>query len=396
MPSPATPLEAQLSPDRCPNCGKRLKFPESRAEGLCPSCGIYVEILSPLAPGSDSSPGEDVKRRRDLAVMYLNLEEMEGLDELSEEPSEPETPSALESSVQEPLQLPEPEAPPYPIVQEPRKRASPPWVETRVPPAEPPTPVAVERVPEAEPAPPPFVREALDRAKKTELMDLCKVHRLDPTGTKQQLRERLMTFLDEHEARSRPLLPAVASEPEDRIPETPPATSAAAAPVDVEPLPEPIEEEAVVEPDAFDRNLDELEIMPVLVPPDVVVLQAPEEEVVESVGTGQSASGLETVEAETEASVEAESPVKPRRRDRIIFYVGAVHVVLGGAGLLLGSILHDLFRVPFIGQAYEAFGPLNVSAAGLGGLLLAAGVGAMALGARGGIVRPEPEGAAEG
>src|SRR2546422_9201696 len=47
-PPPAEPSE--LVPDRCPNCGGKLKFSENRPEGLCTTCGIFVEVLRPSEP----------------------------------------------------------------------------------------------------------------------------------------------------------------------------------------------------------------------------------------------------------------------------------------------------------------------------------------------------------
>src|SRR5256712_8790695 len=48
-----------------------------------------------------------------------------------------------------------------------------------------------------EPRPrPPIVRLKVFQAKKPALMDLCKAYNLDPTGTKEQLRERLLSYLD--------------------------------------------------------------------------------------------------------------------------------------------------------------------------------------------------------
>jgi hypothetical protein len=93
---------------------------------------------------------------------------------------------------------------------------------------------------------------------------------------------------------------------------------------------------------------------------------------------------LEEAVAEDEV---AAIPAKPRRAHRIVFYVGAAQVALGGAGLVLGSLFHDVFRMPYVGRAYEVFGPLNMTAALLGALFVGAGIAAMAFGARRGSPR---------
>lgn len=74
----------------------------------------------------------------------------------------------------------------------------------------------------------------------------------------------------------------------------------------------------------------------------------------------------------------------PRTWHRVLFYAGSVLVAFGGSGLALGSVLHDAFRVPFFGSAYDAFGNLNVSALVFGAAFLCAGFAAMAVGARAG------------
>ena len=48
--------------------------------------------------------------------------------------------------------------------------------------------------------------------------------------------------------------------------------------------------------------------------------------------------------------------------------------------LVLGSFLHDLFRVPLFGESYTAFGRLNVGAVFIGMVLLGVGFAAMAVG----------------
>lgn len=50
----------------------------------------------------------------------------------------------------------------------------------------------------------PLDREEVLVAKKPLLMDLCKQYGLSPTGTKEELRERLLSYIDELEAASRP------------------------------------------------------------------------------------------------------------------------------------------------------------------------------------------------
>jgi len=63
-----------------------------------------------------------------------------------------------------------------------------------------------------------------------------------------------------------------------------------------------------------------------------------------------------------------------------VYYVGVFYVTIGGAGLVLGSFLHDLFRVPLFGESYTAFGRLNVGAVFIGMVLLGVGFAAMAVG----------------
>jgi predicted RNA-binding Zn-ribbon protein involved in translation (DUF1610 family) len=51
---------------------------------------------------------------------------------------------------------------------------------------------------------PPIVRLKVFQAKKPALMDLCKAYDLDATGTKEQLRERLLSYLDTLEGEAEP------------------------------------------------------------------------------------------------------------------------------------------------------------------------------------------------
>gem|GEM_PF-4249472 len=251
-PSPSAQLE--LSRDRCPSCNGPLRFPNNRREGLCPACGIFVEILEPVAPDDAAAEraADDVPTRRELAAFDLQFEQS------ADEDLDAEIEQMLE------LVLAEPEGPPQ---------------ET------------VEVVEEGEP-PPQTVEESL----ATEPI-----------------------FVDE-------------------------------APGLVEPT------EAV--------GMEAME---------TVVAEPP------------------AIEAEaTAARTKVAAAGTPRRWHRVVFHLGAVLVVLGGSGLALGSLLHDVFRVPVVGTAYEAFGPVNVAAALLGSLALASGVAAMAVAARIGRPRRRP------
>ena len=77
------------------------------------------------------------------------------------------------------------------------------------------------------------------------------------------------------------------------------------------------------------------------------------------------------------------------RRDRIAFFAGILLTGAGGFALLLGSVLHDAFRVPWVGTAYTVFGPLNVAFAAAGAVILIPGLLALRIGLRGGVIPAE-------
>ncbi len=109
------------------------------------------------------------------------------------------------------------------------------------------------------------------------------------------------------------------------------------------------------------------------------------EEPVEAVSRYREVPPLPMAQAESvtaAARVSSTRPLRPRRSHRVIFYAGGVNVAFGGAVLVFGSFLHDFFRVPFIGETYDAFGPLNLFAAQLGALFVVLGVVAMTAAAR--------------
>lgn len=73
-------------------------------------------------------------------------------------------------------------------------------------------------------------------------------------------------------------------------------------------------------------------------------------------------------------------------KDRVLFYVGIVLIVIGGPGLSLGSFAHDIYKIPLIGEAFNAFGWLNVTFLMVGLVFLAAGILLVAFSLRGGLL----------
>jgi uncharacterized membrane protein YidH (DUF202 family) len=61
-------------------------------------------------------------------------------------------------------------------------------------------------------------------------------------------------------------------------------------------------------------------------------------------------------------------------REKFLFYVGVLLVILGGPGIALGSYLHDVLRIPVGGQAYDAFGYVNRFVTAIGLVVLIVGI----------------------
>ncbi len=71
---------------------------------------------------------------------------------------------------------------------------------------------------------------------------------------------------------------------------------------------------------------------------------------------------------------EAREVSTSRRRERLVFYLGLVFVIMGGPGMALGSLLHDVLRIPVFGSAYYEFGWVNRTFAAVGLVVLIVGV----------------------
>lgn len=68
---------------------------------------------------------------------------------------------------------------------------------------------------------------------------------------------------------------------------------------------------------------------------------------------------------------------KGGRKEKILFYLGVVLILVGGPGVALGSWLHDWFRIPFPGpefDTYDAFGDYNRFVAVVGLIILIIGI----------------------
>jgi hypothetical protein len=377
---PPPPAESgELAPDRCPNCGGMLKFSENRPEGLCSSCGIFVEVLrsSPSKPKAPIRPlPSKIKIRTATTRELLVLCHKYGLsrsgkkedlvdrllmyvDEQGWQAKVAAAPKKLESAPTEDnasrkqwatfLMNFESELPDEDLEAK----------EDKPVPEEPATPGTPEPTPEAPaepeaPSPEPAAEEEPEAS---------------PEG------------MAEPEPRAESSEP-VTEEPPVPEPETP------AAPEDTvsEIVPSPSEEETMPEP------VPEVEPEPT-VPEEEAVATAYEAEpvAVEAVAPFVTAPRARAAAAAEEQATPTPSrvpPVKRSRWRRAAYYLGVVYVSIGGAGLILGSILHDLFRVPIVGESYTTFGRLNVDAVILGLIFLGVGLAAIAVGVRRIAARP--------
>jgi hypothetical protein len=68
---------------------------------------------------------------------------------------------------------------------------------------------------------------------------------------------------------------------------------------------------------------------------------------------------------------------KGGRKEKFLFYLGVILILVGGPGVAMGSWMHDWLRIPFPGPeyaAYDVFGPVNRFVAMLGLIVLIIGI----------------------
>lgn len=358
--NPGQEPQVELPRDRCPNCGGPLKFPERGREGLCAACGIFVEIVLSTSEPLPAEPEEipDVRSRRETAKFYLASEDLLMDEHEVESPEESGKVAAPMAATPEAVS---------------------PTIEAERPPAD------------ADPSPEtPEHREPEDVPPTTE-----SVKEAPPSMGEQSVQTVALEP-------DRPALPAP-SEAVLALPPSPDPISEPPPPPPPPPSPPPPPEIATSE--SSDATMAEHDIAiteaEALVEPESEVSEG--SEVVEEPSAEVEVS-LEEVSAEDTLAVPpTAAPVarpasaassssrrrtsRPPRRDRALHYVGSTLVAFGGSGLILGSILHDLFRVPQFGSAYDAFGPVNWSALLFGFIFFAAGLAAIGVSLRGGVVR---------
>ena len=197
----------------CPTCGSELAFLEQYQRHYCYTCGNYAPegygdggakicptcrgILSYVAQYDrqycyrcNAYPADDAVLQSLEATMPADIRP-------APEGSEP---AIVVTETEEKIEAEKPvEAEPNADVQ---KAVEPSATMAEAPTTTIPQPeeIVEEERPQQEAteprARPPIVRLKVFQAKKPALMDLCKAYNLDPTGTKEQLRERLLSYLD--------------------------------------------------------------------------------------------------------------------------------------------------------------------------------------------------------
>ena len=82
-----------------------------------------------------------------------------------------------------------------------------------------------------------------------------------------------------------------------------------------------------------------------------------------------------------EDALEVDAPAEPKGRmsvgfrEKILFYMGVVLILLGGPGIALGSWLHDVLQISYGEYTnFDVFGPVNRLVAAVGLVVLIVGI----------------------
>ena len=219
----------------CPDCGSELAFLEQYHRHYCYSCGRY-------APEGFGDRGAKICPTCAGILSYVTLYDRyycyrdsayspeEAVLQSGQEPVPSTAPStAAPAAAENQATI---------VVLEPAKPEPPKTITVEVPAEFAPQPEerAEEEIsPEESPAPrakPPLVRDEILQAKKPLLMNLCKAYDLEPSGPKEEIRQRLLSYLDELESEAQPkeIAEQTSQEPEpSAVPAMPEAETGAPA-----------------------------------------------------------------------------------------------------------------------------------------------------------------------
>ncbi len=206
---------------RCPTCGGVLSYVAQYDRFFCYRCNAYATQEVSASPAEEAKPAEPQPAKETPPA------------EPAAAPATPvETPVAPTAEEAKSVEPATPAAAPGPSTQAATPAATPPVAPTEAPAQPTPAPATAppEEIPPAkaeEPAgmgalqpllalKPAALRVKLFTLKKTELMGLCKAFNMEPTGTKEQMQDRLLNYLHDLEAEE-----AGEEEPAAAAPSTP-------------------------------------------------------------------------------------------------------------------------------------------------------------------------------
>lgn len=175
---------------RCPTCGGILSYVAQYDRLYCYRCNAYAPTETAAVPGAESTPAAEVPAKPEPVV--------------GPKPGTPVVASPAPGSVSE-AAAPASVSQPTPTESQPRPEpvSTPPSAAALVSAAATPEPAAAKSA-EAEEKPaespyaslkPAVLRVKIFTLKKPDLTDLCKVYGIDAAGTKDQLQDRLLTYL---------------------------------------------------------------------------------------------------------------------------------------------------------------------------------------------------------
>ena len=299
----------------CPTCGREVSFLEQYQRYYCYVCGNYAPdgygdrdakicptcrgILSYVGQYNryycyrcNAYPPDDAVLQSLEATLPVDVRPAPEASEPAVIAAEPQKAVETEKPIEAGKEV---EVKKEPEVEEAAEPAGTATAATTAPTRQPEEIVEEEPPHEEVPGPrprPPIVRLKVFQAKKPALMDLCKAYDLDPAGTKEQLRERLLSYLDNLEGEAEPQ-----QGEEETAVQTEPVVAEPAAEVEQESSPgmketveaPSVEEEPMVEEPVSDS--------PQAVPTETAETRPLQEPVVEPVETPVFVSVSETQQA---------------------------------------------------------------------------------------------------